>query len=75
MHCLPQYIEKWVQYSTLDAEVTYFLTLVLKQHLKKRFVRDDQQPNEFSITTLADIYKFYWSPLGELLTEMEKKGM
>lgn len=68
----------------MDAEITYFLCLTLKDFLNKAKIFPDlkktdtdynTKKNVFGINSLADIYSKYWNPLGEILTEMEKTGM
>lgn len=49
--------------------------MFLKCKLKRQFLNPDKTINFFGMKTLGDIYKVYWSPLGELLTEMERAGM
>lgn len=69
IHTSPELINKWVEYSTMDSEVTFFLHEVLKQRLfelKTNF--------EHGVHNLLDLYNKYWVPFGELLTEMERIG-
>ncbi|CAD8076713.1 unnamed protein product [Paramecium primaurelia] len=84
MHCLPQYINQWIEYSTLDSEITYFLCLTLKDLLNKTKIFYNLKPtdpdfqtkkSEFGINCLGDIYSKYWNSLGEILTELEREGM
>lgn len=68
IHTSPDLINKWVEYSCLDAELTYFLREVLIKELK-------ELPTNFEdCNNLFDIYKKYWLPFGELLTDIERNG-
>lgn len=77
MHCNPQFINKWVAYSTLDTEATYFLfyTLInLLREIPTVWGRPGVS-NEYGVTNLLDVYKTYWQPFGEILTNMEREGI
>ncbi|CAG9313419.1 unnamed protein product [Blepharisma stoltei] len=69
LHTTPQYIEKWVDYSTLDAELTFYLREALVTELSSFPLKSED------MTTLWDFYLKYWLPLGETLTDMERNGM
>ena len=69
MHTKEEYISDWVRYSTLDAELTFFLKVMFTQELNKL------QCNFEDMKTLVDIYEKYWRPFGEMLTDMERAGI
>lgn len=69
LHTKAEEVETWVQYSTLDAESTYFLREVLVQELRKFKVEFEGMNNLF------DLYCKYWLPFGEILTELERNGI
>eukprot|EP01125_Pyxidicula_operculata_P012309 TRINITY_DN4036_c0_g3_i1.p1 TRINITY_DN4036_c0_g3~~TRINITY_DN4036_c0_g3_i1.p1 ORF type:complete len:1154 (-),score=245.82 TRINITY_DN4036_c0_g3_i1:8-3469(-) len=64
----PSTILAWIDYSTLDAESTWFL----REALEKKLHKIEWGPNESS---MVDFYKEYWLPFGELLTDMERIGI
>ena len=68
MHTNPRYIEKWVEYSCFDAEITYFLRETLAKQLCNIRIAADNMDNKMAL------YTKYWLPFGELLTDMERKG-
>jgi len=77
LHTNTNYIENWVKYSVLDAEVTYYIRDVFQLLLKslstkclthKNPVADKHKDN-------YDLYIEYWRVFGELLTEMERIGI
>ena len=69
MHTNPKYIEKWVEYSCFDAEITFFL----QQTLSKQLMR--LQTDEERMGDNLTLYTKYWLPFGELLTDMERAGI
>jgi DNA polymerase-1 len=69
MHTDPKYAETWVQYSVLDAELTYYLRECLVTELKSLPIGSED------MTNLWDFYLKYWLPFGELLTDMERRGV
>ncbi len=57
-----------MEYSTFDAEITYFLRETLAAMLSTyKNVEEDME-------TVFDLYIKYWLPFGELLTDMERIG-
>ena len=69
MHTNPEYIEKWVEYSCFDAEITYFLRETLAYQLCKLETSEENMENNHVL------YAKYWLPFGELLTDMERAGI
>uniref|UniRef100_A0A061RMH8 DNA polymerase I n=2 Tax=Tetraselmis sp. GSL018 TaxID=582737 RepID=A0A061RMH8_9CHLO len=65
----------WIHYSALDAKATWELYLALRKHL----VKMDCHPNGFDlpkhVSNMWELYKEYWLPLGQLLTDMEAAGV
>ena len=69
MHSSENLVKDWVFYSTLDAEVTFFLKEVLSLKLLKL-------PCKFeNMETMLDLYYKYWLDFGETLTDMERAGV
>ena len=69
MHSTENLVKDWVFYSTLDAEVTFFLKEVLTLKLL-------QLPCKFeNMETMLDLYYKYWLDFGETLTDMERTGI
>ena len=58
MHTNQEFIEKWVDYSTLDAEVTFYLYFTLRRLLKQLAIDYEGMKNMF------DLYEKYWLPFG-----------
>jgi DNA polymerase I len=69
MHTDPKYVTNWVEYSTFDAEITYFLRETLAYELMK------QGNLEENMTNMLELYNKYWVPFGEVLTDMEREGI
>jgi len=69
MHTNQQYIPKWIEYSSFDAEITYFLREALAYELCKLPINSENMKNMY------DLYYKYWLPFGELLTDMERVGI
>ena len=69
MHTDARYVEKWVEYSCFDAEITYFLRETLARKLCQL------ETHEENMSNLLDLYAKYWLPFGELLTDMERNGI
>lgn len=68
MYIGDKYIKDWVEYSTFDAEITYFLRETLSYKLCRLETVEEDMKNNF------DLYIKYWLPFGELLTDMERIG-
>ena len=68
MHTDERYVRNWVEYSTFDAEITYFLRETLAYQLLCLATREE------SMKTMLGLYAKYWLPFGELLTDMERVG-
>lgn len=68
MHTDERHVESWVDYSTFDAEITYFLRETLSYHLCQL------KTNEEDMIDMSGLYSKYWLPFGELLTDMERIG-
>jgi DNA polymerase-1 len=69
LHTNPEYVKDWVNYSVLDAELTFFLREALITELSAFPVKSEDMSN------LWEFYLKYWLPLGECLTDMEREGM
>lgn len=69
MHTDENLIKDWVFYSTLDAELTYFLKEVLSVKLMQLTTNFEGMEN------LLDLYYKYWLDFGEILTDMERVGI
>jgi DNA polymerase-1 len=68
MHTDPRYVRPWVEYSTFDAEITFFLREALAYQLARL------RTNEEDMRDMCGLYAKYWLPFGELLTDMEREG-
>jgi len=69
LHTSPKYVQEWLQYSTSDAELTFYLREALVTELCSMPVKAED------MSSLWEFYLKYWLPLGECLTEMERIGM
>jgi DNA polymerase-1 len=58
MHCNAEYAERWVNYSTLDTEATYFLYYTFINLLRDipTDLINPGKPNEYKMRNLLDIY-------------------
>ena len=68
MHTDERYVRSWVDYSTFDAEITYFLREALAHKLTQL------KTGEEEMADMSELYAKYWLPFGELLTDMERVG-
>lgn len=68
MHTDADLVDNWVNYSCLDAEVTFFVHRVLTNELSALKTNFEDMKNNL------DIYNKYWLPFGEILTDMERRG-
>lgn len=69
---------KWISYSAYDAKATWQLSQALQAKLKIMKCEMDPalQPLEMGrCRNMWEMYKDFWRPFGELLTDMEKEGM
>jgi len=69
MHTKEEYVTKWVEYAALDAELTWYLREVLATELKSLPISAEDMTNSW------EFYLKYWIPFGELLTDLERKGI
>lgn len=69
LHTDENLVKDWVFYSTLDAELTYFLKEVLMIKLMELSTSFE------GMETMLDLYYKYWLDFGETLTDMERKGI
>lgn len=69
LHTSTDYVDKWVKYGLLDSELTFLLYHTLKLMMLNLPV------NKFDMATTWDLYERYWRPFGELLTDLERKGI
>ncbi|EFA79328.1 mitochondrial DNA polymerase A [Heterostelium album PN500] len=63
----PKHLETWIEYSSLDAELTWNLRENLQAKLQNMVWMND--------TNMWDFYHNLWRPFGHLLTDMERRGM
>ncbi|KAL3791438.1 hypothetical protein HJC23_011494 [Cyclotella cryptica] len=63
----PQFRKNWITYSAFDAKSTYNLYANLKASLMKT--------GWVNNLNMMDYYKMYMRPFGELLTDLERRGM
>jgi DNA polymerase-1 len=77
LHTNPKFIENWITYSVLDAEVTYYLRDMLQQQLQslQTATVTHKNPIEGKFKNNYELYISYWRPFGELMTEMERVGI
>jgi DNA polymerase-1 len=68
MHCSPQFIPDWVEYSCFDAEILYFLRETLAYQLLQKKTNEEMMGDNLTL------YMKYWRPFGEILTDMERTG-
>jgi DNA polymerase-1 len=60
-------ISDWIDYSTFDAEGTFYVYEELVKRLKELSWKDDK--------SMWDFYQSEWLTFGELLTDIERAGM
>ena len=70
LHTNLEYLKKWIDYSVLDSESTFYLGLALKGLLEK-----DKIKVEEDVPTMWALYQKYWLPFGEILTDIERTGI
>jgi hypothetical protein len=60
----------------LDAEATYFLFYTFVNLLRDSPINImyPETANEYGMRNLLDVYRVYWRPFGEILTDMEREG-
>ena len=77
LHTNSLYVENWVKYSVLDAEVTYYLRDVFQILLKSLSTHclNHKNPVGEKFKNNYELYLEYWRVFGELLTEMERIGI
>jgi len=77
LHTNTSFVENWVKYSVLDAEVTFYLRDVLQLLLKSLSSKclTHNNPVEDIFKNNYDLYLEYWRVFGELLTDMERIGI
>lgn len=72
---------KWINYSAYDAKSTWDLHAALESRLAAMPAAPDAgllghyAAAGVSLSSLLDVYRTFWRPFGELLTEMEAAGM
>ncbi|GAX09828.1 DNA polymerase I [Fistulifera solaris] len=64
----PRFRSRWILYSSYDAVGTYKLREVLEERLKKRKWLSDSD-------NMYDYYFMHMRPFGEVLTDMERRGI
>lgn len=77
LHTNPKYINNWIKYSVLDAEITYYLRdslQVLLQTLSANTITHTN-PVGPKYKNNYDLYMNYWRNFGELMTDMERVGI
>jgi len=77
LHTNMSYVQNWVKYSVIDAEVTYYLRDVLQLLLKSLSTKclTHKNPVGDKFKNNYDLYLEYWRVFGELLTDMERIGI
>lgn len=73
----------WINYSAFDAKSTHQLHSALEASLARTACNMDPaieaalgiSSEEGRSFSMLDLYKNFWQPFGELLTDMEKEGM
>lgn len=75
----PDTRDRWIEYSALDAQATWFLRESLEAKLRgipcDACANLTSKPGFRQCTTLWDFYTHYYREFGELLTDMERAGM
>ena len=69
MHTSTELVDKWVKYGILDSELTFLLFHTFKLLMNKLPVNVNEVSNTF------ELYDKYWRPFGELLTDIERRGI
>ena len=69
IHTSPELVEKWIKYGALDSELTFLLFHTF------RLMMTDLPVEKFGMKTTWDLYQKYWLSFGELLTEIERRGI
>lgn len=72
----PEYRNDWIDYSTMDAELTFKLFLYLSKQLTCQAIDGSNCDKEFlkHYQNLANVYFEWMVPFGEMLTDMERYG-
>ena len=68
----PKYRARWISYSAFDAEGTWLLHEKLKELLQQVNWHIDENKKMY---TLYDYYWLHMRPFGEVLTDMERRGI
>ncbi len=75
----PESRDRWIEYSALDAQATWFLRESLEAKLRGLSCEAcpilTSKPGFRKCVTLWDFYTFYLAEFGELLTQMERNGL
>ena len=75
----PESRDKWIEYSALDAQATWFLRESLEAKLRGMSCEACSiltgKPGFRKCTTLWDFYTYYLAEFGNLLTQMERNGL
>lgn len=69
LHTSAEFTERWVKYGIMDAEITHLLFHTFKGMMTGLPVK------RFGLDTTWDLYQRYWLPFGEILTDMERRGI
>ena len=77
LHTDSKYLNNWITYSVLDAEVTYYLRATLQQLLKtlSTYSSTHKNPIHHLYKDNNELYMNFWRPFGELLTDIEREGI
>ena len=77
LHTNIKYREKWIIYSILDTECTYYLRDVLQEKLQSMLTKAQYHINPITekYKNNYELYLHYWRQFGELLTDMEREGI
>ncbi|CAB9529669.1 polymerase I B, chloroplastic/mitochondrial [Seminavis robusta] len=69
----PTHRQKWIQYSCRDAKSTWQIRHILETKLKEE--KWDEGSDEKNSRNLFDYYFLHMRPFGEVLTDMERRGI
>lgn len=77
LHTDLRYLNNWIIYSVLDAEVTYYLRVTFQQLLQTLTTSSRLHTNPIKgiYKENYQLYMNYWRPFGEVLTDMEREGI
>ena len=68
---LPQFRDKWIEYSAKDAAATWYVRKMLEKELNAMPWMVDNR----KMGTMLEFYSEYFIDFGEVLTDMERNGI